>query len=80
MNRKCHRTIPYDSEKCLSVANRSIQWMKAKIAKKPEKKTLPLEEDERIVTGTLQGAKECKTGLAKQFDNVDDAIEYLRDL
>ena len=54
--------------------------MKAKIAKKPEKKASPLEEDERIVTGTLQGAKECKTGLAKQFDNVDDAIEYLRDL
>lgn len=54
--------------------------MKAKIAKKPEKKALPLEEDERIVNGTLQGAKECKTVLAKHFDNVDDAIEYLRDL
>ena len=54
--------------------------MKAKIAKKPEKKALPLKEDERIVNGTLQGAKECKAGLAKHFDNVDGAIEYLRDL
>jgi len=54
--------------------------MKVKAAGKPKKKAVPLEEDERIVAGTLQGAKECKMGLAKQFDNVDDAIEYLRDL
>jgi len=54
--------------------------MKAKAAKKPRTKAVPLEEDERIVAGTLKGAEECKMGLAKCFDNVDEAIEYLRDL
>jgi len=54
--------------------------MKAKAAGKPKKKAVPLEEDERIVAETLQGAKECKAGQARQFDNVDDAIDYLRDL
>jgi len=54
--------------------------MKAKAAKKPKKKAVPLEDDERIVAGTLQGAKECKMGLGKEFNNVDDAIDYLRDL
>jgi hypothetical protein len=54
--------------------------MKAKAAKKPAKKPVPLEEDERIVAGTLQGARECKMGLAKRFDKVEDAIAYLRDL
>jgi len=54
--------------------------MKAKIPKVPAKKTVPLEEDERIVAGTLKGARECKMGLAKRFDKVEDAIAYLRDL
>ena len=54
--------------------------MKAKTSKVPAKKTVPLEEDERIVAGTLKGARECKMGLAKRFDNVEDAIAYLRDL
>ncbi len=54
--------------------------MKAKVAKKPTKKPVPLEEDEQIVAGTLQGARECKMGLAKRFDKVEDAIAYLRDL
>ncbi len=54
--------------------------MKAKISKAPSKKTVPLEEDERIVAGTLKGARECKMGLAKRFDKVEDAIAYLRDL
>ena len=54
--------------------------MKAKTSKVPAKKTVPLEEDERIVTGTLKGARECKIGLAKRFDKVEDAITYLRDL
>lgn len=54
--------------------------MKAKVAKKPRKKAVPLEEDERIVAGTLKGAEECKMGLAKSFGNVDEAIEYLRDI
>ena len=54
--------------------------MNAKISKVPAKKTVPLEEDERIVAGTLKGARECKMGLAKRFDKVEDAIAYLRDL
>jgi len=53
--------------------------MKVKVAGKPKKKAVPLEEDERIVAGTLQGAKECKMGLAKQFDNIDDAIDFLEE-
>jgi len=66
--------------KMLIVSGLSIQGMKAKAAKKLRKRSDPLEEDERIVAGTLKGAEECKMGLAKSFDNVDDAIEYLRDL
>jgi hypothetical protein len=54
--------------------------MKAKAAKKPRKKSVRLEDDQQIVAGTLKGAEECKMGLAKSFDNVDEAIEYLRDL
>ncbi|HPS90524.1 MAG TPA: hypothetical protein PKV33_00080 [Methanothrix sp.] len=54
--------------------------MKAKKSMVPTKKTVPLEEDERIVAGTLKGARECKMGLAKRFVNVEDAIAYLRDL
>jgi hypothetical protein len=54
--------------------------MKAKTSKVPAKKTVPLETDERIVAGTLRGASECKMGLAKRFDKVEDAIAYLRDL
>jgi hypothetical protein len=54
--------------------------MKAKATKKPKEKAVRLEEDEQIAAETLQGAKECKMGLAKHFDNVDGAIEYLRDL
>jgi hypothetical protein len=54
--------------------------MKAKAAKKSRKKAVRLEDDERIVAGTLKGAEECKMGLAKSFDNVEEAIEYLRDL
>ena len=40
---------------------------------------MPLEEDERIVDGTLKGARECKMELAKRFDKVEDAIAYLLD-
>ena len=54
--------------------------MNAKRSNVPAKKTVPLEEDERIVAGTLKGARECKMGLAKLFDKVEDAIIYLRDL
>jgi len=48
--------------------------MKANVSKVPAKKTVPLEEDERIVAGTLKGARECKMGLAKRFDKVEDAM------
>ena len=54
--------------------------MNAKRSNVPAKKTGPLEENERIIAGTLKGAKECKMGLAKRFDKVEDAIAYLRDL
>jgi len=54
--------------------------MKAKTSKVSAKKTVPLEEDERIVAGTLKGARECKMGLAKRFDKVEDAIAYIREL
>ena len=54
--------------------------MKANISNVPAKKTVALEEDERIVAGTLRGARECKLGLAKRFEKVEDAIAYLRDL
>lgn len=54
--------------------------MNPKTPKMTPKKTMRLEEDERIVSGTLRGARECKMGLAKRFDKVEDAIAYLRDL
>jgi hypothetical protein len=54
--------------------------MKAKISMEPAKKTVSLEEDERIVAGALNGARECKMGLAKRFCYVEDAIVYLLDL
>ncbi len=66
--------------KALSSCLNQRSEMKAKISKVPAKKTVPLEEDERIVAGTLKGARECKMGLAKRFDKVEDAIAYLRDL
>jgi hypothetical protein len=48
--------------------------MKAKAAKKPGKKAVTLEEDARIVAGTLKREAEIRAGLGKQFDNVDEAI------
>ena len=54
--------------------------MKAKIAKKPEKKALPLEEDARIVAGTLKGEAELRAGLGKRFKDADEFIEYLENL
>ena len=54
--------------------------MISKVAEMSTKKPVPLEEDERIVAGTLQGARECKMGLGKRFEKVEDAIAYLRDL
>jgi len=38
-----------------------------------EERTRDAEKDERIVAGTLQGAKECNIGSAKHFDNADEA-------
>ena len=54
--------------------------MKAKAAKKPEKKVVALEDDERIVAGTLKGEAEIRAGLGKTFKNVDECIEYLEKL
>jgi len=54
--------------------------MNAQMPKAPAKKTVPLEEDERIVAGTLRGARECKMGMGKRFKKVEDAIAYLHDL
>jgi hypothetical protein len=54
--------------------------MKAKVAKKPAKKPVPLEEDERIVAGTLKGEAEIRAGLGKRFKDADEFIEYLRKL
>ncbi len=54
--------------------------MKVKAVRKPQKKAVPLEEDARIVAGTLKGEAEIRAGLGKQFKNVDEFIEYLEKL
>jgi len=54
--------------------------MNSTTARKPTSKPVSLEEDGRIVAGTLKGADERKKGLAKHFDIAEDAISYLRDL
>ncbi|MGA9099835.1 MAG: hypothetical protein WB392_12990 [Methanotrichaceae archaeon] len=54
--------------------------MKAKAAKKPKKKVVALEDDERIVAGTLKGEAEIRAGLGKTFKDVDECIEYLEKL
>ncbi len=51
--------------------------MKAKTAKKPRKKAVRLEDDERIVAGTLKGEAEIKAGLGKQFKDAYEFVEYL---
>ncbi len=54
--------------------------MKAKGAEMPKKKAIPLEEDARIVAGTLKGESELKAGLGKRFKDADEFIEYLEKL
>ena len=54
--------------------------MKAKVAKKPQKKAVALEEDTRIVAGTLKGEAELRAGLGKRFKDADEFIEYLEKL
>ncbi len=54
--------------------------MKAKVAEKPKKKAIPLEEDARIVAGTLKGEAELRAGLGKRFKSADEFIEYLEKL
>lgn len=56
--------------------------MKVKISEKPKtkKKAIPLEEDVRIVAGTLKGEAEIRAGLGKRFKNADEFIEYLEKL
>jgi hypothetical protein len=53
--------------------------MKAKTAEKP-KKAAALEEDARIVAGTMKGEAELRTGLGKRFKDADEFIEYLEKL
>jgi hypothetical protein len=54
--------------------------MKAKVAENPKKKTIPLEEDTRIVAGALKGEAEIRAGLGKRFKDADEFIEYLEKL
>jgi hypothetical protein len=54
--------------------------MKAKIAEKPQKKAVALEEDAQIVAGTLKGEAELKEGLRKRFKDADEFIGYLEKL
>lgn len=54
--------------------------MEAKVAEKPPKKAGELEEDARIVAGTLKGEAELRAGLGKRFKDADEFIEYLERL
>jgi hypothetical protein len=54
--------------------------MKAKVSEKPQKKAVALEEDARIVAGTLKGEAELRAGLGKRFKDADEFIEYLEKL
>ena len=54
--------------------------MKAKVAEKPQKKAVALEEDARIVAGTLKGEAELRAGLGKRFKDADEFMEYLEKL
>ena len=68
-----------NAEKCLTIRPEHI-WMKAKVAEKPQKKAVALEEDARIVAGTLKGEAELRAGLGKRFKDADEFIEYLEKL
>jgi hypothetical protein len=68
------------AEKCPKCIESKQTWMKAKVAEKPKKKAVPLEEDARIVAGTLKGEAEIRAGLGKRFKNADEFIEYLEEL
>jgi hypothetical protein len=54
--------------------------MKAKVAEKPHKKAASLEEDTRIVAGTLKGEAELRAGFGKRFKDADEFVEYLEKL
>lgn len=56
--------------------------MKAKVTEMPKtkKQAIPLEEDARMVAGTLKGEAEIKAGLGKRFKNADEFIEFLEKL
>jgi hypothetical protein len=54
--------------------------MKAKMAKMPARTSVPIEENERIVTGTLKGEAEIRAGLGKRFKDADEFIDYLQNL
>lgn len=68
--------------KMLNASNLKLSWMKAKAVEKPKtkKKAIPLEEDARIVAGTLKGEAEIRAGPGKRFKNADEFIEYLEKL
>ena len=66
--------------KKLNESNLSIIWMKSKVAEMPKKKAVPLEENARIVAGTLKGEAEIRAGLGKRFKNADEFVEYLEKL
>jgi hypothetical protein len=51
--------------------------MNAKVAEMPGKKAVPLEENPRIVAGTLEGESEIRAGLGKRFRNADEFIDHL---
>ena len=75
----CIRTRRYASaEKCLSIRSEHTE-MKAKVSEMP-KKAVALEEDARMVAGTLKGEAELSAGLGKRFKDADEFIEYLEKL
>ena len=54
--------------------------MKAKVAEKPQKKAVALEDDARIVAGTLKGDAELRAGQGKRFKDADEFIDNLEKL
>jgi|APFre7841882654_1041346.scaffolds.fasta_scaffold231085_1 hypothetical protein len=53
--------------------------MKVKISEKP-KKAVRLEEDARIVAGTLKGEGELRAGHGTRFKDADEFIVHLENL
>jgi hypothetical protein len=64
----------------LDVLRPGHTWMKARVAEKPPKKAVALEDDALIVAGTLKGEAELRADLGKRFKGADEFIEYLEKL